>query len=29
MDVLGTLVEEGHLGARRATEPDRERIDLS
>jgi agmatinase len=29
MDVLGTLVEEGHLGARRSPEPERERIDLS
>jgi hypothetical protein len=29
MDVLGTLVEEGHLGTRRSTEPQRERIDLS
>ena len=29
MDVLGTLVEEGHLGSRRPTGPDREQIRLS
>ena len=29
MDVLGTLVEEGHLGARRPAEPEREQIRLS
>jgi agmatinase len=29
MDVLGTLVEEGHLGSRRSDEPERERIELS
>jgi hypothetical protein len=27
--VLGTLVEEGHLGARRPAEPEREQIRLS
>ena len=29
MDVLGTLVDEGYLGARKPTEPEREQIRLS
>jgi hypothetical protein len=29
MDVLGTLVEEGYLGSRKPTEPEREQIRLS
>ena len=28
MDVLGTLVEEGHLGKRKPDEPERERIKI-